>query len=490
MKKYFYIALIFSIPLISCKKDHLITNNQNATLHFSQDTVLFDTIFTSIGSITKELMVYNNNDFDIITNVSLNGSSQAHFRMNVDGEPGSEINDVLIRANDSIFIFIEVTIDPTNTNTPYIVSDSLTFNTGNKKQTVDLVAYGQDAYFHTANTYGNIINNNDTTKFFYHQINCDETWNNDKPHVIYGYVIVDPGCVLTINQGTTVHLHKNSGIIVGNPFMENTGGSIKVNGSLGNEVTFRGDRLDQWYDSIPGQWDRIWLYPGSIDNEFSYTNFYNGTIAIHADTIGNNNPTAIINNCRIDNMSSIGILGQGSKLEVNNSIITKCGQYSVACNIGGDYSFKHCTFANYWNFTNRQTPSILLNNYYEGADGNTYTRNLNNAYFGNCIIDGNLSTEISFQNNNNALFNYTFDHCLIKIDPEENTNTSNYINIHKNTDPGFENKKLYDFHLNENSICNSNGDFNITISEPILTLDLEGNNRENVPDLGALERID
>ena len=44
-------------------------------------------------------------------------------------------------------------------------------------------------------------------------------------------------------------------------------------------------------------------------------------------------------------MSAIGILGQGTKLEVNNTIITKCGQYSVVCNIGGDYSFKHCTFA-------------------------------------------------------------------------------------------------------------------------------------------------
>ena len=43
-------------------------------------------------------------------------------------------------------------------------------------------------------------------------------------------------------------------------------------------------------------------------------------------------------------MSAIGILGQGTKLEVNNTIITKCGQYSVVCNIGGDYSFKHCTF--------------------------------------------------------------------------------------------------------------------------------------------------
>ena len=66
-------------------------------------------------------------------------------------------------------------------------------------------------------------------------------------------------------------------------------------------------------------------------------------------------------------MSAIGILGQGTHLEANNCIITKCGQYSIVCNIGGKYKFKHCTFANYWNFDNRNTPSILLNNFYEGA---------------------------------------------------------------------------------------------------------------------------
>ena len=487
MIKYI-LPILLIIFTYSCKKENLPSDG-SATLQFSNDTIIFDTIFSSVGSVTKQLIVYNNNDYDITTNVKLGGASEGNFRINVDGESGNNIQNVTIAANDSMFVFLEVTIDPNNTNTPYLVSDSIIFTTGNKTQDVDLIAYGQDAYFHTANTYGDIINGNDTSRFFYHQLNnCNEVWDNNKPHVIYGYVVIDPNCMLTINAGTNIYLHKNSGIIVGNPFSSASGGTIKVNGTLGNEVTFRGDRLDSWYDSLPGQWDRIWLYPGSMNNEFTYANFQNGTIAIHADTVGNNNPTAVINNCRIDNMSAIGILGQGAKLEVNNTIITKCGQYSAVCNIGGDYSFKHCTFANYWNFDHRNTPSILLNNYYEGSDGNIYIRDLNNAYFGNCIIDGNLSTEISFQENSIGNFNYTFDHCLLKIDPNEDTETSNYINIIKNVSPEFVSKQLFDFHLSETSPCNSAGDFNITQSESILSLDLEGNSRDNLPDLGTLEQ--
>ncbi len=188
-------------------------------------------------------------------------------------------------------------------------------------------------------------------------------------------------------------------------------------------------------------------------------------------------------------MSAIGILGQGAKLEVNNTIITKCGQYSVVCNIGGDYTFKHCTFANYWNYDRRNSPSILMNNYYEGVDGNIYVRNLNNAYFGNCIIQGSLTTEISFQENEIGNFNYTFDHCLIKIDTTDiNTNTSNFINVIKNKSPYFSDISNFDFHLSDQSPCISAGDFNITQSESVLFLDLEGNLRDNVPDLGVYKK--
>ncbi|MDG1719009.1 MAG: hypothetical protein P8H17_04200, partial [Flavobacteriales bacterium] len=286
MTKYI-LSILLIIFTYSCKKENLPSDG-SATLQFSNDTIIFDTIFSSVGSITKQLMVYNNNDYDITTNIRLGSNSEAYFKINVDGESGKNIQNIKISSYDSMFVFLEVIINPNNTNNPYLVSDSIIFTTGNKTQNIDLIAYGQDAYFHTANTYGDIIDGEDTSRFLYHQLECNEVWNNDKPHVIYGYVIVDPNCQLTINEGTTVHLHKNSGIIVGNPFSSSSGGTIRVNGTLGNEVTFRGDRLDSWYDSLPGQWDRIWLYPGSVNNQFTYTNFQNGTIAIHADTVGNN----------------------------------------------------------------------------------------------------------------------------------------------------------------------------------------------------------
>ena len=460
-------------------------NDQSATLHFSTDTITFDTIFASIGSITKTLTVYNRNNFDVKSNIALLGNSAANFRMNIDGIAGNSQTNIEIPAKDSIFIFLEVTIDPSSSNTPYILSDSLVFTTGTKKQDVDVVAWGQDAYFHTANTYGDIINGTDTTRFYYHLLDCTTPWTNDKPHVIYGYAIVDPGKTLTINEGCNVYLHNNSGILVGNPFLEASGGSIKVNGTLGNEVTFQGDRLDPWYKDIPGQWDRIWLMPGSIDNEINYAIIRNGNIGIHADTVAveTSNPTVSITNTIIENMSAIGILGQGANISANNTVVSKCGQYAVACNIGGTYNFTHCTFANYWDYSRRSTPSILLNNYYEGSDGNIYVRNLEEANFTNCIIDGNLSTEVSFQEQELGAFNYSFDHCLIKLDPTIDTDNSHYQSVIINQSPKFVNNTESNFHLSEDSPAIDAGETTSILN------DIEGNARNNA-DIGAFEFIE
>ena len=480
MNKYFLPLLLIITLLFACKKD-IMENDQSANLHFSTDTITFDTIFASIGSITKTLTVYNRNNFDVKSNIALLGNSAANFRMNIDGIAGNSQTNIVIPAKDSIFIFLEVTIDPSSSNTPYILTDSLVFTTGTKKQDVDVVAWGQDAYFHTANTYGNIINGTDTTRFYYHLLDCSTPWMNDKPHVIYGYAVVDPGNTLTINEGCNIYLHKNSGVIVGNPFSEYAGGSIKINGTLGNEVVFQGDRLDPWYKDIPGQWDRIWLIPGSIDNEINYAIIKNGNIGIHADTVSltSNNPTVTINNTIIENMSGIGVLGQGAHITANNTVISKCGQYAVACNIGGTYNFTHCTFANYWNYSNRNTPSILLNNYYEGADGEIYSINLDEANFTNCIIYGNLSTEVSFQEHKDKTFNYTFDHCLIKLDPTINTDNEHYENVIINQSPKFVDNLESNFHLKEDSPTIDAG---IGPSDS----DIEGNPRSN-PDIGAYE---
>lgn len=481
-KNIFLLLFFVTFYLCSCKKDIDITAIK-ANLNFSNDTILFDTVFTTVGSITHTLIVHNDNDFDILTNIKIGGTDAKYFAMNADGLTGNEINNIPISAHDSIFVFVEARIDPNQQNTPLITDAELTFNTGGKMQKVSLVAYGQDAYFHTANTFGTIIDGQDTMQFWYHALDCNTEWNNDKPHVIYGYVIVDPGCQLIINAGTEVYLHKNSGILVGNPFSTNKGGTLKVNGTINNEVVFQGDRLDEWYKDSPGQWDRIWLMPGSSDNEINYAILKEGTIGIHADTVAGPNPTAIIRNTIIENMSAIGILGQGATLEVENTVISNCGQYAVVCNIGGDYQFTHCTVANFWDLNGRNTPSLLLNNFYEDINGITHIRDLKKADFINCIIDGNLSTEIELQENNGGLFNYSFDHSLVKIDPNTNTNTSHFIQIIKNLSPEFENTSKRDFQLKSNSPCIDKGK-NTSIGQ-----DINGNFR-NTPDMGAYEFVE
>ena len=50
------------------------------------------------------------------------------FRMNVDGRKGSSFNNVGILANDSMYVFVEVTVDPNGGNQPLLIQDSRTFH--------------------------------------------------------------------------------------------------------------------------------------------------------------------------------------------------------------------------------------------------------------------------------------------------------------------------------------------------------------------------
>ena len=464
-------------------------NGQSATLHFSNDTIIFDTAFHSIGTPTQTLTIYNRNSFTVLTDVSLNLINGGSFRMNVDGVAGNNHSSIEIPAKDSIFIFLEVTANLNNSSNDFLLTSNIEFTTGTKKQDVKLVSPARNANFHLP--HDNIFSNGtDSVNYSYFSIKGNKIWKNDLPHVVYGYVVIEPNATLTIEEGTQIYFHNNSGLFVGNPILisENgnpptNNGTLIINGSLGNEVTMQGDRLDPWYENTPGQWNGIHFVQGSVNSSIDYAAIINGTTAIRADSVANNSPTVIISNTIIKNMSSIGILGQGANITATNTVISKCGQYVVACNIGGIYNFTHCTFANYWDYNHRSTPSILLNNYYEGADGNIYVRNLEEANFTNCIIYGNLSTEVSFQEQELGTFNYTFDHCLIKLDPTISTDNTHYQNTIINQSPEFVNNTEGDFHLTQNSPA-------IDAGKIISFLDdIEGNPRNNA-DIGAYEFIE
>lgn len=452
----------------------------SAKLVFSGDTILFDTVFTTVGSTTKQLKIYNPYSQKIIvSSIRLAGGINSNFRLNIDGVPASEMSNVEIEPKDSIYIFVKVTVDPNNSNSPMVISDSILFETNGNIQQVQLVAWGQDAYYHTPN---HSIQLSDGSFIYFSYARCKIPWKNDKPHVLYGNVVVDSDSILIIKENTRIHLHKNSVLWV------YEGGTLKVEGTLGNPVTFQGDRLEQSYKEIPGQWGKIWLSAGSKNNEINHAIIKNGVVGIHVDTTAANpiQPTLKIENTIIKNMSAAGVFAQGSWVTAENCVIGNCGQYAVVFNIGGNYDFRHCTIGNYWNYSTRNTTSIVLNNWYEDINHQTQPRDLVKAYFGNCIIYGSVAEEILLDNKPGALFNYKFDNCLLKT--QLNTSDPNfYANCIINSDPAFADVSKNDYQLNSGSAAINKGLMSIAQYIPF---DILRHNRTNdvAPDMGAYEK--
>ena len=491
MIKNIFFFVFISLLFISCKKE-FFGEGTGGQLAFSNDSIIFDTVFTSVGSITKTFKVFNQNNYPVkINDIELvNQNNLSVYRINIDGEPIEDFSSTTIPPNDSIFMFVEATINPNSGNPlPFLVSDSIRFSTDTFIQYVELVAYGQNANFHLAEPQDIIIitTNNDTIIPSYYSIDQNTTWTNDLPHVVYGYVIIEPGAELTIEAGSNIYFHNNSGIIVGNPlFTDNNGGKISVLGELGNEVSFQGDRLDEYYKYAPGQWDKIWISSGSFDNTINYAIIKNSTIGVQADTLGSNTiPTLRISNTIIDNASDIGIFAQGSSVLAQNNLISNSGRYSLVLNIGGNYDFNHCTFADFHQFGNRSTPSILINNYYEDINSNIQARDLDNATFTNCIFSGSLVNELNLQEDLGAEFNYMFDHCLLKLHPDSSLsslNQSNSIKIDSDFNL-FEDVQNGDFQLSTNSTAINKGKLTNNLT------DILGANRDQSPDIGAYEKV-
>jgi len=469
---FFMSMMIFS----SCKKDKIFDTDPSLKLNFSSDSISFDTVFTTVGSITRQLKIYNPSNKSVkISSINLSNGDDSFFRINIDGTPAFGVNDIELAAEDSLYIFVKVTVDPNDENSPFVIADQIIFNLNGNTQDVDLVAWGQNANYIIADTY---VQGLPPYKIVAHEFS-DTTWTSDRPFLIYGYAVVDSNAILRIDAGTNIHFHNNSGLWV------YKGGAIKVNGELESPVTFQGDRLEEFYSELPGQWDRIWINEGSIDNEINYAIIKNGFIGLQVETMqeymGNQ---LFLNNTIIENMSGIGIFSRYYSISGNNNVIANCGNYCAAFTMGGSYNFNHTTIANFWTRSVRQTPSLFLNNYYVAADDVIHPIDMN-VNFGNSIIYGNNDEEIQYDENNGAAFNYVFDHCDLKTELDI-SNTLSYPDCLKNEDPIFIDYQLNNFKLDSLSPLRNIG--SIIIAETV-PLDILGNNRIETPDLGAYEFI-
>ena len=472
--------IISLLYLSSCKKDAIIDTDPSVKLGFSTDTVIFDTVFTTLGSVTRHLKVYNPSGNTIrISSIRLAGGSQSPYRLNIDGEAAFAIKDVELAGNDSLYIFVRVTIDPTDENNPFVVTDSILFETNGNIQDVDLAAWGQNANYILADTQ---VPGFPKYKIIAHEFE-DITWTADKPYVIYGFAVVDSNGTLRVNAGARIYFHDKSGMWI------YKGGTIKVNGTFEEPVTFQGDRLEDFYKDLPGQWDRIWINEGSFNNEINYAVIRNGFIGIQAETLqeqmGNQ---LILTNTIIENMSGYGLLSRFYNITANNNVIANCGQYLAALTWGGLYDFRNCTFANYWPLSVRPTPSLVLNNYFEDNMGQVTAFEFD-SYFGNCIIYGRNEEEMLYLFNDEAPYDYFFDNCLFKTELEID-DIQHYDNCFKNEDPLFIDYTINDYQLDTLSPAIDRGDPEVINTSPIdISLDILQVPRMPDPDLGAYEFV-
>ncbi len=456
-----YILTAIGVLSLSCEKDPIL-EDPAAKLVFSTDTLLFDTIFTTIGSSTRHFKVYNPYDRSLeISSIRLSGDTSSPFRINVDGIPGREFSDILMRGGDSIFIFIEATIDPVNGNHPVIVSDSVVFTTNGNVQDVKLAAWGQDVEIIRDEVYGN------------------ETLSAERPYLVYGYMMVDTNRVLTLDPGVRIHFYRNSGLYVA--------GTIIAEGTGDNPVIIEGARTEASYRNIPGQWDGIRLMPGSTGNRFVNVRVRNAVNGILADTVYSEGSTTLyLADSRIENMTHAGLIGRGATIYAYNTVISNCGYYLVALTAGGDYTFYHCTLANYWNMSSRRTPSIVIENYYTDTGGGINVAPVR-AVFGNTIIHGNNSREVGFSVHSEGTFDVLFDHCLAAVPPALIEDFEGlFVNCLTGVDPLFLDPAKYNFRPDEDSPAIDAGNPDTGNLHP---LDFDGKSRisDNAPDIGAFE---
>ncbi len=459
----FCLLILIGQSFTSCKKDQLLTSG--GQLSFSTDTLKFDTVFTTIGSVTRSFKIYNTNKKRIrLDRIKLAGGANSMFRMNIDGEPTRDIQQVEIAANDSIYVFVALTVNPTSGLNPFIVNDAVQVTLNGQERDVQLEAYGQDAHY---------ISDSVLTS---------QTWVNDKPYVIVHWAMIDSLNTLTIQKGCRIYMHQDAKLYVK--------GTLNVYGTKQDSVIFQGDRLDRdyfGYKDYPGEWRGIHFLGASEKSHINYAviknaGFTDAAIYVQPPNYFDiNNPTLELKNTIIENSLGYGILAYNAFIRADNCLIHTCGSQNLAILEGGTYYFNYCTLATYGGLgiNHSQEPTAAILNYRD-TSLTGYTGHDLNATFTNCIVYGPLDDEIIFGKKNDWAYNVTLTNCLIKRTAVlSNVVSSNLI---KNSDPQFQDYSKWDYHPIPTSAVKLAG-----VNIPGIIDDLDGLTRGSIPSIGCYE---
>jgi hypothetical protein len=487
MKQYFFYLIIGVAVIFSCNPDKSFNTDGEAMLEFSKDTLQFDTVFTERGSATRILKIYNRYDKRInISKIMIADAPNSVFRLNVDGIPGAVATDVEIPANDSIYIFGEVTIDPDQpvSSSPFVINDEIIFETNGNTQRITLEAWGQNAVYIPNRFSADSLS----------LLSCsggERVWDDEKPYVIFGALFID-NCTLKLPAGTRIHLHGGFARLEddeGNVTTYNDGliyllanGKLLIEGTVDEPVIIQGDRLEEEFQDVAGQWAGIRISTGSTGNVFEHVTVKNSIVGVRVDSAAQ----VAFKNAQIYSTTGSGLIGVHANITAENSLFHSSSGNCVQLEYGGDYDFKYCTLASYGVDASalRMTNLLCLDQLCTQYRANNLT-----ADFKNSIVFGSRKDEISLFKADEANFNYNFQNCVVRVD--ELDDEPPFDDFFSNCDPcinGDNNTVLFadvdedDYRLDTLSVAEEQA-MPISILKDLAGFDRDGTN----PDIGCYE---
>lgn len=335
------IAALLSVAMTACIEDG-ISSSPSDQPTFSTDTLKMGTVFTSEGTPTYSIRVYNPHDKILsISRVGFKNGGTGMFRLNVDGQSGREFNNVEIRPNDSIYVFVDACLDVQNSALPLTVEETIEFETNGKIQQVVITADGQDV-----------------ERLHGHTIEADTDWSDGMPRQIFDSLVVAEGAKLTIGPGMKLYFHSGAQLTVH--------GTLDIKGTAEQPVELSGDRFGLVATNVPyeimsQQWGGVYFGPTSKASKMEFAVVKNTDYGVLVDSVTTTGATPALElvNCRLRNSG-----GRVLTTLHSNVTVTGCELAEAAAGVayfqGGNIKLLHCTLSNYYLFSAVSGPLVTL----------------------------------------------------------------------------------------------------------------------------------
>lgn len=422
------ISLLLSLLVASCIEDDITYSPADQPV-FSTDTLRMGAVFTDVANPTFSFKVYNRHDKVLnISSIRLR-SGESTFRLNVDGLSATTFNDIEIRPNDSIYVFVAVTLPPNGDYQMKTVSDVIEFVTNGVTSEVVVTADGTDV----DRLHGLVIES-------------DTRWVADRPRQVFDSLIVAPGATLTIEAGAKIYFHDGASMSVR--------GTLVTEGEAGRPVEFTGDRTGNVVTDIPfelmsRQWEGLYFESTSRASRMSFTEVRNTWNGVVVDSVGpTEQPVLTLHNSRLRNSARHALDVRHAKVEAYGCEFAEAG-YGPVSLTGGEYRFVGCTFSNYYLFSAIMGPLAGL--WYVSADDAAELPSsapLLRASFVNCIFYGS-GADMSPGDLEGAAVEVR--NCLLRSAGEDD---DNFVGCLWDTDPLFytvRSEYIFDYRLHPDS---------------------------------------